>query len=235
MSSGPCHFSIERLTLLPEDFLSPQCIPMQDMIGYMFAVFLVAASIIAIQRATGVLQIVEGFEDTSYCGNILVQKGDKIVLKNTARAEVPGVNPLVFDNLEDYVEYMQWLRSQGVNCPVLYLREKYDAQNTCSYSLEPDPSDPSTFVPDVGQKKTGGVGKLVDAGHSGTVFNKNSYPGFDPKNQYIGKPTVLDNAYPSQNPNADAMTSNWGGASYSQQQVESGKYDEDFVYLPTEV
>ena len=208
---------------------------MQDMIGYMFVVFLVAASIIAIQRSTGVLQIVEGFENTSYCGNILVQKGDKIVLTNTARAEVPGVNPVVFDNLENYVEYMQWLRSQGINCPVLYLREQYDAQNACSYSLEPDPSDPSTFIPIVGAEKASGDEKLVDANHSGAVFNKNSYPGFDPKNQYIGKPTVLDNAYPSQNPSADAMKSNWGGASYSQQRVDSGEYDEDVTYVPAEV
>ena len=208
---------------------------MQDMIGYMFAVFLVAASIIAIQRATGVLPVVEGFENTNYCGNILVQKGDKIVLKNTARAEVPGVNPIVFNNLEDYVEYMKWLRSQGINCPVLYLREQYDAQNACSYSLEPDPSDPSTFIPNVGKGKSVDDGKLVDANHSGTVFNKNSYPGFDPNNQYIGRPTALDNAYAQENPSADAMKSNWGGSLYSQQQVNSGKYNENDVYVPAEV
>ena len=48
------------------------------------------------------------------CPNILIQKGTEIYLYNSQVAKVPGVNPLRFNNLEDYVEFMKWQRSQGI-------------------------------------------------------------------------------------------------------------------------
>jgi hypothetical protein len=62
------------------------------------------------------------------CPDILVQKDKKFFLYNSKVAKVPGVNPVEFDNLEDYVEFMDWQRSQGIRCPVLYLQTTYDAQ-----------------------------------------------------------------------------------------------------------
>ena len=47
----------------------------------------------------------EGF-DSGNCPNLLVQKGSEIHLVNTNKAEVPGVNPIIFKNLEEYVEYI---------------------------------------------------------------------------------------------------------------------------------
>ena len=35
------------------------------------------------------------------CPNVLIQKGSKIYLYNTKIAEVPGVNPIMFNNLEE--------------------------------------------------------------------------------------------------------------------------------------
>lgn len=48
----------------------------------------------------------EGFESTNLstdekCPNLLIQKDGKIYLTNTKEKEVPGVNPIVFDNLEE--------------------------------------------------------------------------------------------------------------------------------------
>ena len=199
---------------------------MQNIAIFVFVVLIVAAAIVASSSRT-----IEGFAETDYCGNILVQKGDKIVLKNTAKAEIPGVNPIVFDNLEDYVEYMQWMRSQGINCPVLYLREQYNAQNECSYKLEPDPSNPNSFVPSVGLLQPGfDSGKLVDANHTKSVFNRNDYPGFDPQNQNIGRHTPLD-IIAEPDLGADAMQSGWKGARYSEDAVASGEYKSDVVLM----
>ena len=48
----------------------------------------------------------EGFslpgDDSKRCPNILIQKGKEIYLYNSELAEVPGVNPMKFDNLEEY-------------------------------------------------------------------------------------------------------------------------------------
>lgn len=203
---------------------------MREMIMFIITAVIATAGIIAMNKGT----MKEGFAQTSFCGNILVQKGDKIVLKNTSKAEVPGINPIVFDNLEDYVEYMKWLRAEGINCPVLYLREQYDAQNKCSYSLEPDPSDPASFVPITNSPPGQNSTKLVDAGRTSSVFNRNSYPGFDPQNQNIGRETDLDAAYgdDGQALSANAMKPNWGGVTYSIQEVDLGKYAQDEVYMP---
>lgn len=53
------------------------------------------------------------------CPNILVQKGSKIYLYNSSKQMVPGVNPVTFNNLEEYVQFTKWQRSVGFMCPVL--------------------------------------------------------------------------------------------------------------------
>ena len=75
---------------------------------------------------------IEGFDNKLHarCPNILIQKGSAFLLYNSKLAKVPGVNPLRFNHLDDYVEFIEWQRSQGIRCPVLYLQEAYDAQAT---------------------------------------------------------------------------------------------------------
>ena len=80
---------------------------------------------------------IEGFKDSD-CPNLLIQKGKKIYLKNTQKAEVPGVNPIVFKNLEEYVEFLEWQKSQNIKCPVLYLKREYDTQDNEVYRVRPD-------------------------------------------------------------------------------------------------
>ena len=72
------------------------------------------------------------------CPNLLIQKGSKFYLYNSKIAEVPGVNPVMFNNLEDYVEFLEWQRSQGIRCPVLYVQEMYDAQGVRIYKSRPN-------------------------------------------------------------------------------------------------
>ena len=58
--------------------------------------------------------------------------------------------------------------------------------------------------------------------------NNDSYPGFDPKNQYIGAVTPLDSVATSK---ANAMLSNWEGVISSKNEVASGEFDEDNVEI----
>ena len=81
------------------------------------------------------------------CPNLLVQKGSKIYLYNTKLAEVPGVNPIMFDNLEEYTEFIDWQRSQGIRCPVLYLQEVYDAEGNVVCKARPCVSEPQGGLP----------------------------------------------------------------------------------------
>jgi len=88
-------------------------------------------------------KITEGLVSVSHprCPDILVQKDNKYFLYNSKVTKVPGVNPVQFDNLEDYVEFLDWQRGQGIRCPVLYLQHTYDAQGKSVYKVRPSPTD----------------------------------------------------------------------------------------------
>jgi hypothetical protein len=143
----------------------------------------------------------EGFAQTSYCANELVEVDGKIHLRNTARAEVPGVNPVVFDNLQGYVEYMEWQRSQGLVCPVLYLKPTQGSTGSVRQQLIVDPADPRQFVSVIDVK---GPVLLTDANRNMGVFNSGGYPAFDPGDQNVGEITVLDLAYGKKAPLASS-------------------------------
>ena len=90
-------------------------------------------------------KITESFEGKSReptCPDVLIQKDGKIVLFTSKLETVPGVNPLVFDNLEDYVEFTKWQRSNGITCPVLYLQSTHNTQGGTEYRVRPDIEDP---------------------------------------------------------------------------------------------
>tara|TARA_Y100000816_G_scaffold292300_1_gene286866 strand:+ start:3122 stop:3919 length:798 start_codon:yes stop_codon:yes gene_type:complete len=78
----------------------------------------------------------------SKCPDVLIQKGDKVFLYNSTKPKVPGANPIVFNNLEEYVEYTKWQRDNNIKCPVLSLRETHDIQGGMSYKATTDEEDP---------------------------------------------------------------------------------------------
>lgn len=170
---------------------------------------------------------VESFDlmNSPRCANILMQKGNEFFLFNSKLAEVPGVNPLRFNNLEEYVEFTKWQRSQGIICPILYVQESYDAQGNKVFKARPSPTNLQGGLPDMQMNPTGET-KLFDAGRDDPPYNTNSLPGFDPQNQYIGLETPLDKMFNeakggiSPNP----MDPNWGGANYTQSLIDKGYY-----------
>lgn len=173
---------------------------------------------------------IEGFDkkENYRCPNVLIQKGNEFYLYNSNLAKVPGVNPVKFDSLEDYTEFVDWQRSQGIRCPVLYLQETYDAQGNAVYGARPSPDNLMGGLP-LGEPP---ITKLFDAGRDDMPYNKNSYPAYDPQDQYIGLNTPLDRMFhDGSNVSANPMDANWGGKAYTQKLVDDGYYAEDEVKI----
>jgi hypothetical protein len=194
------------------------------------------------------------------CPNLLIQKGSKFYLYNSKLAQVPGVNPIEFDNLEDYTEFLDWQRSQGIRCPVLYLQSTYDAQGNPVYKVRPSVSEPQAGLPPSAAAPMGiasssgetimesSLGNpdalaypnptlLVDATRNDPPYNQGGYPAYDQTDYYVGTTTPLDMMDVQQEQaavSANAMDPNWGGATYTQNLVDKGYYKEDEVdiYIP---
>ena len=206
----------------------------------------------------------EGFTNTGLqprCPNLLIQKGNKFYLYNSKLAQVPGVNPIEFDNLEDYTEFLDWQRSQNIRCPVLYLQSSYDAQGNNVYKVRPSVSEPQAGIPPSSNPLIGiasqvpptlessleGQGQgplkypnptlLVDATHDDPMYNWKGYPSYDQTSYYVGTTTPLDMMNVSQESKAvspDPMDPNWGGSAYTQNLVDKGYYKQNEVqiYIP---
>ena len=190
------------------------------------------------------------------CPDLLIQKGSKFFLYNSKVAQVPGVNPIEFENLEDYTEFLDWQRSQGIRCPVLYLQETYDAQGSRVYKVRPSVSEPQAGLPPSSASPIG-IGSqvqpinetslepvgdlaypnptlLVDATRNDPPYNKNSYPAYDQSDYYVGTTTPLDgmNYQQERAPvSPDPMDPNWGGAKYTQKLVDKGYYAQNEVSI----
>jgi hypothetical protein len=178
------------------------------------------------------------------CPNVLFQRGSDYFLYNSKVAKVPGVNPLQFKNLEEYVEFTEWQRRQGIKCPILYVQEAYDAQGNTVYKARPSPTDMQAGLPDLvldnhGQTNNAPMpaandeSKLLDASHDDKPYNINSYPGFDKKNQYIGLDTPLDKMFneTKSKVSPNPMDTNWGGADYTESLIDAGYYKDNEVAI----
>ena len=208
-----------------------------------------AGAYLCSKRNTKTIQ--EGFkiEDKPRCPNVLVQKGQQILLYNTKLAKVPGVNPVSFENLEEYVQFIKWQRSQGIICPVLYLQKMYNSQGEPVYHVRPDPLNPSGGSPPMVDPSllaepetlnseysdpTETQSLLTNAARNDPPYNQNSYPGFDSQNQDIGLATPLTEYYnvgETQATSANAMDTNWGGVNYAKAAVAAGNYKDDNVSI----
>jgi hypothetical protein len=175
-------------------------------------------------------KIVEGLTDVSgelRCPNLLIQKGPKYYLYNSNLVQVPGVNPVMFNNLDEYNEFLRWQKGAGIRCPVLYVQNSYDAQGNRVYKVRPSvnelegglsPTLPSPIE----------FTKLVDATQADKPYNINSYPAYDPTSYYVGTYTPLDamkHAEANMLYSANAMDPNWGGEEYTKMLIDSGYYD----------
>ena len=152
------------------------------------------------------------------CPNLLIQKGSKYYLYNSNIAEVPGVNPVQFNDLEEYTQFLEWQRGAGIRCPVLYLQNTYDAQGNRVYKVRPSVSElqgglpPTTSIPL--PMKLPQTLEPNQSSYDISPANKNRVTPLD-----MVKQSNYNMLY-SDNP----MDPNWGGPEYTQSLVDSGYY-----------
>jgi hypothetical protein len=154
---------------------------------------------------------------------------------------VPGVNPIEFENLEDYTEFLDWQHSQGIRCPVLFLQQTYDAQGNPVYKARPSVTEQQGGLPPTYPGPPNPT-LLVDATRNDPPYNTNSMPSYDQTDFYVGTTTPLDKMNNNQNttqdenmlyagPSPNPMDTNWGGAEYTQSLVDKGYYAENEVKM----
>jgi hypothetical protein len=158
------------------------------------------------------------------CPDLLIQDGSQLILKNSELVDVPGVNPVRFNNLEDYAEFVQWQRSQGISCPVLYYTKSYDAQSHEGYL--------PTALPPISDNSMG-LNPYTDK----PPFGDLTYPAMDPHNQTIGEETALNKYFyagESDPVSANAVDTNWGGSQFSNEAIARNHYEGNEVYKNAE-
>ena len=82
------------------------------------------------------------------CPDVLIKKGSALFLYNSKRAGVAGINPIRFENLDEYTEFVEWQHSQGILCPILFLQHAYNAQGEAVYKAHPSPTNLQGGLPD---------------------------------------------------------------------------------------
>lgn len=177
--------------------------------------------------------------DDPACPNLLVQKGDKLLLYNTNLPE-DDTNPIPFFNLDEYIFYLDQQRKQGNACPILYLQQENNAQGQDVYRMRPSPFEPQGGLPPISNiSDAKGPGTIImpsDASRQNPPYNKGNYSGFDPTGQYVGIYTALDARHDSTKVNTNTsdnpMDPNWGGVDVTNAAVETGKYDENNIVKP---
>ena len=113
--------------------------------------------------------VIENFGFSSKCPNLLIKKGCKIELLNTKKAKIPGVNPVIFNNLEEYTEYVKWQKFMGIHCPVLYLQQTYNTQGKKRFQVMDSIEDPTAGYPNTENPTFRKV--FMDAGEDNYPFN----------------------------------------------------------------
>ena len=161
------------------------------------------------------------------CPDLLIRSGSELHLYNTKMPSGPS-NPLKFESLDKYLEYLQEQRKRNIRCPVLFLQEENNTQGQTVYRMRPGPNslNPGLPVEPV---------EVLDASRDRKPFNQGNFSGFDPYGQHVGQYTELDKIHESTQNNAisdNPMDTNWGGVVHSQQAVDSGKYSDREVGKP---
>ena len=164
----------------------------------------------------------EEFSTMRNCPNY--KKKEKLHLMNT-KAVVPELILLKFDSLEDYAEYVKWVKG-GIKYPILYYEQTYNTQNERGYRLLDDPLCPKAglqyndFAPRHIPQQL-----LTDANRDDPPYNQNNFAGFDAEDQYVGSKTPLDGVTLQTNEGSySPMDPNWAGGRHTQKAVDNGVF-----------
>ena len=191
------------------------------------------------------MENIENKSNEPKCPDLLLRKGNILFLYNTKDSLMNGINPITFNNLDEYINYLEIQRKNGIRCPVLFLQQETNTQGQDVYRVRPSPFNQELggqYPPigymlghELGQSDQQNPIKIMDANRENAPFNSGNYPGFDPQGLYQGVYTELDKIHDStQNVNMsdNPMDTNWGGVQYTNSQIDSGKYADNLVYPP---
>lgn len=169
------------------------------------------------------------------CPNMLIEKDGKYHLYNSKKKLASGVNPITFNNLEEYTKFVEWQNNKNISCPILYLQYSTDAQNNELIQVKSSifenegglPSKNKNFLTNESEEN-----EILDATKDNNdIFNTNMYNGFDSQNQDIGLDTPLDKIFHQPgNKSVNPMDPHWGGKNYTLDAVNRGDFEERYVY-----
>jgi len=156
---------------------------------------------------------------------MLIQNGNILLLYNSNIPVGNGINPIPFASLDEYIQYVRQQRSQGIDCPVLFLQQENNAQGQNVYRIRPSPFDLQGGLPPVippmysnesissklnqyysgvglsnpipTQTGSPNVIQVMDASRENGNYNTNQYAGFDPQGLYVGMYTNIDQIHDS--------------------------------------
>jgi len=175
---------------------------------------------------------------TADCPTMLLEKDSKYYLFNKNKPYKEGENPIIFNTLEDYSDFIKRENSRGNKCPILFLQQSYNTQGEREYKIRPSPTDLNGGAPPINEQTYTslyrGTELLTDSGANDKPYNENLYPGFDPMNQDVGKKTPLDlmnliQQTKEKSPNPEDP--NWGGNAYTQSLIDNGYYEDNQVQI----
>jgi hypothetical protein len=173
------------------------------------------------------------------CPNMLLEKDGAYFLYNSKLAIIPGVNPIRFNSLEEYSEFIEWQNSQNINCPVLFLQYSTDAQNNELIQVKPSIFENQGGLPSIQRdplnkesKEFIEDNKILDATRDNNKkYNTNMLDGIDTKNQNIGLETPLDKMfYQRGKVSVNPMDPHWGGKKYTQTAVDNSEFEGSYVH-----
>jgi hypothetical protein len=116
------------------------------------------------------------------CQDLLVRKGSDLLLYNTNKPAIEGINPVKFKNLEEYKKYLEIQRKQGIRCPVLFLQHEYDIQGKGVYRAYSTP-----LQMEGGITRTDTIPTNTEAINA--MLSKSTIPLYNPTN-YVNTPPL---------------------------------------------
>jgi hypothetical protein len=183
----------------------------------------------------------EGMTTKTSCPDLLIRKGNTLLLYNTKSK----ADPIPFYNMDEYINYLEIQRRNGIDCPVLFLQYESTAQGTDVYRMRPSPFDlqggvppnidPTTFGANI-KSIDGNPIQVLDATRDNPPYNQGLYAGFDPQGLHNGERTELDVIHEStgagKEQSENPMDFNWGGVQVTENAVRSGNYADRYVSKP---
>jgi hypothetical protein len=147
-------------------------------------------------------------DKTAKCPNILVKSGEYLLLYNTT--DTHDEMPVMFNNLDEYANYIQKQREKGIRCPVLFLQKENDVQGKDVFRIKSTPFNDiynEPFADYVGMTITpsaNGTLSFPPASVSQLSTNVSTYPFYNIEafEGGMGTPASFNNTTPGSVPSA---------------------------------